>query len=197
MSTLPIPHLQACAPLAHHLHGKDVFQLQEFCQTLQKTSNSSGVNLQEIASTSSTMSLLADIDFSKPVNSSTTFTQPATISVTQIPASQSYPSISTISTLQVDNAVSGTQAPVTFASNQSFDVTTDSDNQVLSKDAYQSTNNILRNSQLPNGIPDVLNSSNLFSEITACSGSTSINVDADKIARISESIGGAFFLWPS
>ncbi|KAL4003588.1 hypothetical protein ACH3XW_8225 [Acanthocheilonema viteae] len=185
MSTLPIPHLQACAPFAQHLPGRDICQQQGFYQTLQKTSNAS-----EVASNA--ISLLADIDFSRPVSNSTTFTQPTAISVTHIPASQSYSSISTVSTSHIDNSALETQVPIAFASNQSFDVSTDLENQVVSKNAHQSGNSTLKSSTLPDGILDAVpnmlrpSSQNLLSETIPCSGSTSTNIDTNKTAGISE-----------
>ncbi|CAG9539828.1 unnamed protein product [Cercopithifilaria johnstoni] len=196
MSTLPIPHLQACAPFTQHLPGRDIFQQQERCQTLQKTPHSSGVtvNLQAIASTSNAISLLADIDFSKPVSNSTTFAQPTAISVTQIHASQSYPSISTVNTSHMDSTALGTQSSIAPVSNQAFDVTTDLDNQVLPKNSHQSANSILQNSALSDGILDVIpsimkpNSQNLLPETISNNISTSTSVDTDKTAGMLESV---------
>lgn len=203
MSTLPIPHFQACAPFAQHLPAGDIFQQQGFCQTVQKTPDSSrvAVNLQTMATTSSAISLLADIDFSKPVSNSLTFTQPTAISVTQIPLSQSYPSISTVSTSHMDNIALGTQASIALASNQSFNVRTDLDNQVPSKDINQSANDVLRNSALSDEILDAVpnmlrpNSQTSVSETIPCSGSSSTNVDEDKTAGILESVRSMLFFF--
>uniref|UniRef100_A0A0R3RWB1 EH domain-containing protein n=1 Tax=Elaeophora elaphi TaxID=1147741 RepID=A0A0R3RWB1_9BILA len=194
MSTLPIPHLQACAPFAQHLPGRSIFQQQGFCQTVQKT-DSSGVtvNLQTMATTSSAMSLLADIDFSKPVNNSTTFTQSTVVSVAQNPVLQSKPSISTVSTSKNSTAL-GIQAPIALASNQSFDVTTNLNNQVFSKDMHQLSSSTLQNSALPDKIldfvPSILrsNSHTSLSETIPCSGSSATNVDTDKTVGILESV---------
>lgn len=192
MSTLPIPHLQACAPFSQHLPGKDIFQLQESCQTQQKTPNSPvAVDLQAIASTSSAVSLLADIDFSKPVSSSTT--QPTATSVTQIPASHSYPSVSTVGVLHTNSASFGTQASISLASDHSFDVATDLDNEVLSK-------NILQNSNLLDATYDVvpgmlrINSRSPLSETIRCSNNTSTNVDVNKSSGILEPVRSMLFL---
>ncbi|VDK78309.1 unnamed protein product [Litomosoides sigmodontis] len=184
MSTLPIPHFQACVPFSQHLPGTDVFQQQEFCQTQQKTPISSVVvDPQAVASTSSAMSLLADIDFSKPPSSSTT--QSTAISVTQICTSHSNPLISTIDALHTNSAAFGTQAPISLASDQPSDVATDSDNKVLSKSAYQLANSTLQNSTLLDATDDVVsamvrtNSRSLLSEMILCSGSTSTSVDVN------------------
>ncbi|VDK68460.1 unnamed protein product [Onchocerca ochengi] len=199
MSALPIPHLQACPPFVQHLSDGNIFQQHGgFCKTIQKTPDSSAVNLQTMTTTSSAVSLLADIDFSKPITNSPNYIQPTAVSITQIPASQSHPSISTTDTSHMDSTVMGTQAPVALASNQFFNVTTDLDNQVLSKDIDQSANNIasssLQNSAVPdeilNVVPNMLRSNleTLHLETIPCSDSNSTNVGVDKAARILEPV---------
>ncbi|EFO26730.2 hypothetical protein LOAG_01762 [Loa loa] len=191
MSTLPIPHLQACAPFDRHFPDGDIFQQQRFRQAVQKTPDSLGVavNLQTVAATSSAISLLADIDFS--ASNSTTFTQSTTVSVTQISASQSHPSISSVSTSHVDSTALETQTPIPLTSNH---VTTNLHNQVLSKDVYQSATSILQNLELSDEILDVVpnmsksNSRTLLSETIPCNGSISTNIDADKTVGILESV---------
>ncbi|EJW78477.1 hypothetical protein WUBG_10614 [Wuchereria bancrofti] len=194
MSMLPIPHLQACAPFAQHLPDGDIFQQQGFFQTVQKASDSSGVaaNLHTVAT--SAVSLLADIDFSKPIGNSTTFTQSTTISVTQNPTLQSYPSISTVNASHMDSSASETQATIVLASNQFFDITTDLNNHFLAKDICQSKNNLLKNSGLlgdiMNVVPNILkpNSQTPLSETIPSSGSSSTNIDMNKTAGILESV---------
>ncbi|VDO21382.1 unnamed protein product [Brugia timori] len=187
MSILPIPHLQACAPFAQHLPDGDIFQQQGFCQTVQKASDFSGVaaNLHTVAT--SAVSLLADIDFSKPIGNSTT------ISVTQIPTSQSYPSISTVNTSHMDSSASETQTAIVLASNQFFDITTDLNNHFLSKDICQLTNNPLKNSGSPGDIMNVVsnilkpNPQTTLPETIPPSGNSSTNINMDKTAGILES----------
>lgn len=107
MPSLPIPHLQACAPFAQYLPGHDSSQSHSLSNpptgVTSKYSQTSAV-----ASTSSALSLLSDINFSMSASSSMTFTQltTAAASSNQFPTSISQPSLSRSigSTLQMDNS---------------------------------------------------------------------------------------------
>lgn len=118
MSMLPIPHLQACAPFTQYLSDEDIFQRRDFCQIVQNTPESSVVNLSTVPATSSAISLLADIDFSKPVSNSTI--QSTVISVAQIPTLQSHLLFSTVSTPFMFRLAFAIQISATPSLNQSF-----------------------------------------------------------------------------
>ncbi|VDN05833.1 unnamed protein product [Thelazia callipaeda] len=131
MSTLPIPHLQACASFSQFLSSGDSCKEQKPSVDCFAVPSNSPLS---IPTTSSAISLLSDINFFLPVSTSPDLAQ--SISVKLIPTSQSYPLISNSEMPHAD-ATEGNTKVFGADLSQFLENTISSSNQVLSSNAQQ------------------------------------------------------------
>lgn len=148
MSSLPIPHLQACAPFTQYLPSPaNLHQRGNSSQTVNNLPKATPLS-------SSAVSLLSDINFSVPVvSNSTKCIQSSTKELyKEVHASQSQPLINSSNPIgEVDiGGNSGLEISAVDVSIKSFNLIFDPDNQIQSDDKqHREDSNLSQNFILP------------------------------------------------